>query len=273
MAAPQSLTHDTVDDLVGALQRGRSSPDDAARLFIAHHVEPFLELALATAVDPADALAGGPWAVGPGLAAFRRALAANRDVWTGAGGIGFYRTRSAPEDRDEGVWTHFRFKAQLAAESCGFHRQTAKRLVGAIGEIEDNIHEHSGARRSGVVAFQARPAAKDRPAAFAFVVGDAGMGVLDSLRRSPRYTALDGHGEALSLALSDGESRFAHEDPARGTGFRGLFVGLASLRGRLRFTSGDHALAIQGRSPSRSAARLIQKPLGRGFFASVVCAP
>jgi hypothetical protein len=107
---------------------------------------------------------------------------------------------------------------------------------------------------------------------FEFIVADQGIGVLDSLRSSVEYAALNDSGEALSLTPTDGVSRFG-SGSTRGLGFRPLFIGLANLKGALRFRSGDHALLIDGRNPSLITARLAEKPTIKGFLASIVCEP
>ena len=127
-----------------------------------------------------------------------------------------------------------------------------------------NIYEHSDAARTGLIAFMARSGS------FEFVATDRGKGVLDSLRTCPQYTSLDDYGEALRLTLTDGISRHG-AGTGRGKGFRPLFIGIANLNGSLRFRSGDHALVIDGRSPSLMTARLAEKPKISGFFASAKC--
>jgi hypothetical protein len=64
-------------------------------------------------------------------------------------------------------------------------------------------------------------------------------------------------------------SRFGAPD--RGKGFRPIFTGLANLSGLLRFRSGDHALGIDGQSPSLVKAHTAQKLILPGFLASVTC--
>ena len=103
---------------------------------------------------------------------------------------------------------------------------------------------------------------------FEFVAADRGIGILRSLQRCTTYASLPDHGKALEAALTDGTSRFG-SDGRRGYGFRPIFTGLTNLRGSLRFRSGDHALLMDGTSPSLTTAQLAQKPLLDGFFASV----
>jgi hypothetical protein len=130
--------------------------------------------------------------------------------------------------------------------------------------MQSNIYEHSQASRTGIVAFKATPGT------FEFVVCDRGIGVLKSLQGCPAYADLTDHGQALKLTLGDGISRHGLQS-GRGLGFRPLFRGLANLNGVLRFRSGDYALTIEGQNPGMIPAKLWQKPIIQGFFASVIC--
>jgi hypothetical protein len=78
------------------------------------------------------------------------------------------------------------------------------------------------------------------------------------------------HRAEKSGALQDGNSRYGVA-AGRGMGFRPLFIALANLNGTLRFRSGDHALTIDGHSPTLIMAKLAQKPHIRGLIASVSC--
>jgi anti-sigma regulatory factor (Ser/Thr protein kinase) len=75
--------------------------------------------------------------------------------------------------------------------------------MGAFGELQDNVFEHSGRPESGVVAYAANNDA------FEFVVADAGRGVLARLRENPEFSLLADSGAALRVAASDGASRHA----------------------------------------------------------------
>jgi hypothetical protein len=266
---PMELTHDLADEVLRAVRDGKLNPDELTAVFVAHEIGPAVELAITLASDPIDGLGNKNFSAAPSLTNFWRSLSSNKPIWVDevAGRSGFYRTRKSPSTRDENLHTFFSFNAQLAAEASGFARRTAKALVGAMGEIEDNIYEHSGAYKTGIIAFQSARGA------FTFVVADAGMGVLDSLRQSQEFAELKDHGLALELALQDGVSRLSDVEPHRGQGFHSLFVGLASLKGHLRFASGDHALIMRSNRLIRSEAHLIQKTLGRGFVVSITCRP
>jgi hypothetical protein len=141
---------------------------------------------------------------------------------------------------------------------------TPAHLAAAMEEMEGNIHDHAEAPETGVLAFRAASGV------FEFVVADRGIGVLASLRSCPDYEGLQDHGRALNAALTDGTSRHG-SNSGHGHGFRDMFIGLMNLQASLRFRSGDHALIMDGTSPTLATAQLAQKPMINGFFASVRC--
>lgn len=179
--------------------------------------------------------------------------------------VGAILTERDPYQEDPVTWTQFCRKAQEAAEFAGLPKELARGLVGALRELETNIHEHSGRAQDGVIGF------RGTPKAFEFVVADSGIGVLAGLRGASRYSAMTDAGLALRTALTDGQSRLLDDDPDRGFGFHELFVNLANLNGELRFRSDDHALSIDGSGPALPQARLAQKARLQGFVISVVC--
>jgi hypothetical protein len=161
-------------------------------------------------------------------------------------------------------WTSFKLEAHKAALAAGFPAQTVSRLMGAMGEIVDNVLEHSEAAATGFVVFGGRPGS------FEFAVADAGIGALASLRSNTEYAYLTDEGDALQCALTDGDSRFG-KAAKRGTGFSTLFRSLVNMNASLRFRSGDHALSMQGTSPTLVNAHVARKPRASGFLTSVRC--
>lgn len=161
-------------------------------------------------------------------------------------------------------FTGFGIRAKNAAVAAGAPPAAATSLIGAIQELRDNVVEHSGRTRSGIVAYVA---ASDR---FEFCVADAGKGVLASLREHSAYASLTGSGEALRTALKDGESRFG-PGTGRGYGFRELFRGMQKIPGTLHFKSGDHQLEHESSAPSLGEFRLSQCAELRGFLISAIC--
>jgi hypothetical protein len=200
-----------------------------------------------------------------GIADLYTALSNRHHLWvcpktTMAGVFRTYERRPS----DETSWNMFSIAAERAAVSAGFPKRIAVQLAAAMGEMEGNIYEHSRLSKSGVLVF------RGVPGMFEFVVADRGIGVLNSLRTCAEYANVVDDGDALSMVLRDGVSRFGSGE-GRGHGFRPLFTGLANLNGALRFRSGDHALTIAGYNPSAMHYRVAKKVSVPGFFASIRC--
>ena len=178
--------------------------------------------------------------------------------------MGFIRRRRTGPDADNRL-TSFLIKRSTAAHNvAGLPRQAARYLAMAMEEMENNVHDHSEASDTGLLAFRAATGV------FEFVASDRGIGTLTSLQRSPEYRSMYDHGVALRAALDTGTSRYG-PNSGHGNGFRPIFLGLAELNGELRFRSGDHALIIDGTSPELATSQLQQKPFMDGFFVSVRC--
>lgn len=179
--------------------------------------------------------------------------------------LGAIMTSRDPKLEEPVQWVQFCRKAQEAAELAALPKELAQGLVGAVRELETNIHEHSGRAHDGLIAF------RSTATEFEFVVADSGSGVLAGLQGTARYAFLTDAGIALKTALADGQSRLLDVDPGRGFGYHELFVNLANLNGELRFRSDDHALTIDGSGPALPRAQLAQKARLQGFVISVVC--
>jgi hypothetical protein len=102
------------------------------------------------------------------------------------------------------------------------------------------------------------------------MIADGGIGVLESLRSHPSYSHVQDYGGALRTALSSGETRFGRGS-GHGTGFDTVFRNMASLKGFLRFRSGDHSLELTGISPRLVDAKLRQRAFVEGFQVSITC--
>ncbi len=155
-------------------------------------------------------------------------------------------------------------RAKLAATNAGFASDEAGQFVAAMGELRSNIIEHSERKNTGYLAYDTRPKR------FEFVVADAGIGVLQSLRSHSHFSSVGDAGTALRLALSEGVSRH-YDDKDRGKGFRPIFVGLANASRHLRFRSGDHSREIERKSDGTLPATTRQLSQLRGFLSSVTC--
>ncbi|MGT2503242.1 hypothetical protein ACVOMS_25540 [Bradyrhizobium guangxiense] len=193
-----------------------------------------------------------------------RAAVGGSERWSSphGSGSGFFRCDAL--QTEPARWTAFKLDAHKGALAAGFLSHAVSRLLGAMGEITDNVLEHSQSASTGFVVFAARPGA------FEFAVADDGIGALASLRSNPEYAHLLDEGDALLCALTDGESRFG-KAAQRGAGFSTLFRSLANMNASLRFRSGDHALSMQGKSPTLINAHVARKPRASGFMVSVCC--
>jgi len=149
-------------------------------------------------------------------------------------------------------------KAMLLPTSAN---QAKARICGALQELVDNILDHSGAPRTGIAGFLVSAQH------FELSVGDAGMGMLASLRSNPTFSYLTDAGSAMAVGLEEGNSRYGLQD--RGFGFGTLFRALNTLNAELRFRTGDYALEVAGRSPTLRNNRISQKAVLQGFVASV----
>lgn len=161
------------------------------------------------------------------------------------------------------AWPDFMIRAKRAAKDAGFSDDHAAKLAAAIGELYSNVIEHSHNASTGYIVF----CAKNR--SFEFVVADAGIGVLSSLRSNPKFASLADSGTALELALSQGVSR--HTEAGHGNGFQPLFVGLANISRFIRFRSDDHSRELTRSADRQIASMTRQVSMLRGFFCSVMC--
>ena len=163
----------------------------------------------------------------------------------------------------EAYWDAFMFAMYKAMVAAGFPKPFGRGLVGAMDEMQNNIHDHSTDIGTGLVAYRVDA---DR---VEWVVTDRGVGILAGLK-SGAFPLLTDSGEALKTALVDGRSRLG-VGTGRGYGFRELFKAMSARHGSLRFRSDDQALTIRGVSPSLSLARLQQRARVSGFHVTVVC--
>ncbi|MEY9594816.1 hypothetical protein ABIA06_007107 [Bradyrhizobium yuanmingense] len=256
-----SLTFAALDGIAFAAARGRLCD---VPTYVADDLGPLVEmvqLARAGLLPPPNS---APWLRSNGTDAVLRGAVSSSERWTSphGGSSGFLRCDVLQEETKR--WTSFKLEAHKAAISAGFAGQAVSRLIGAMGEIADNVLEHSEAVPTGFIVFCSRPGC------FEFAVADNGIGTLASLRSNPEYAHLADEGDALQCALTDGESRYG-KGATRGTGFSTLFRSLVNMNASLRFRSGDHALSMQGTSPTLVNAHVARKPRASGFMTSVRC--
>lgn len=153
--------------------------------------------------------------------------------------IEFCPTPQTAEEVDDPHWIAFCQRLMNAGLRAGLSKKFSQGLVGTMEEMMSNIIEHSECARSGIVGY--RWTLEE----FEYVVADSGIGVMTSLLKHPDYSWIEDAGEALEVAVSDGESRYG-KAAHRGTGFHHLLYNIASRDIYLRFRSGDHCYSIDG---------------------------
>lgn len=262
MPETESLTFAALDGIAFAAARGRlgASPE-----FVAGELGPLIEMFQLARTGLLPPPTSAPWLQLNGTATVLRAAVEGADRWTSPLGNGSGFLRCDLLQTEPTRWTSFKLEAHKAALAAGCPSQAVSRLMGAMGEIADNVVEHSESSSTGFVVFAGLAGF------FEFAIADNGIGVLASLRSNPEYAHLVDEGDALQCALTDGESRFG-KAAQRGTGFSTLFKSLANMNASLRFRSGDHALDMHGKSPTLVNAHVARKPRAAGFMVSVRCA-
>ena len=262
--ARKQLLFSDVDGLAFAAARGTLDDARLAVTFVPQRLGPLLELLQLSVGGRMPRL--DKWLSLNSVAPFVSALERARESWVAPVNqhAGFIRAARRGPDGDS-LLTGFLMNAKRAGrEVAGLSAAVAGQLVAAMEELEGNIHEHAEAPETGVLAYRAQLGA------FEFVAADRGIGILRSLRCCAAYAALPDDGKALEVALTDGVSRHG-PDSRHGYGFRPIFTGLMHLNGELRFRSGDHAITMDGTSPTLGTSRITQKAPIDGFFASVRC--
>lgn len=153
--------------------------------------------------------------------------------------VEFSRTPQTKEEAEDPNWMAFCKRLMSAGIKAGLPRSFSQGLAGTLEEMTSNIIEHSESASSGVTGY------RWVSGEFEYVVADRGIGVLSSLRQHADYSWLEDAGEALEVAVCDGESRHGRS-AHRGTGFHYLLYNIASRDSYLRFRSGDHCYSIDG---------------------------
>jgi len=153
--------------------------------------------------------------------------------------VEFCPTPQTAAEVDDPHWIAFCQRLMNAGMKAGLSKKFAQGLVGTMEEMTSNILEHSECASSGIVGY------RWIPDEFEYVVADSGIGVMTSLMKHPDYSWLEDAGQALEVAVSDGESRYG-KAAHRGTGFHYLLYNIASRDSYVRFRSGDHCYSIDG---------------------------
>lgn len=172
------------------------------------------------------------------------------------------------ESFDENLHRYLLGASEVLA-SAGFPDKARQRLLGALGELLDNVFQHTGGCQWALSAYEV-----DGNGRFSAVVADDGEGVLASYRRNGQVGLQDGASQALDLAVLQHRSCTGRAD--RGLGFRELMDALRSLDALIRVRSDDASLTVAaGALASGEPARLSEEFELRGFvvgFAASLCA-
>lgn len=179
--------------------------------------------------------------------------------------IEFFRVPQSDEEVEDPNWNAFCLRLMYAGVAAGLSKELSQALAGTFEEMTGNLMEHSEAPQSGIVGYRCSTGE------FEYVVADAGIGVLNSLRQHSDYSWLSDSGEALETAVSSGESRHGRRQ-LRGFGFNKLMLNIAQRNSYLRFRSGDHSYSIDGTRPT-SLQKTQHCAHYQGFLISVISRP
>lgn len=163
-------------------------------------------------------------------------------------------------------WTAFVKRAEVTARSIGIAEHVAAAIAGAILELADNVMQHSEAPTTGIAGFS------QLNGHFEYVVADAGIGMLRSLRKAPEFQSLRDDLEALPLAITPGVSRRGR-DSGYGYGFRQVFAPLRVASGAIRLRSGRAALRVAGFGVTPDQANCSQRPNHHGVVVTASIYP
>lgn len=176
--------------------------------------------------------------------------------------VEFCFTPHTEDEIDDPRWVAFCKRLMDAGIKAGLSKGFSQGLVGTLEEMTSNVFEHSENAESGLTGY------RWSFGEFEYVVADRGIGVLASLLKHSEYSWLDDAGQALEVAVCDGESRFGR-DAHRGTGFHHLLYNVASRDSYVRFRSGDHCYTIDG-TVQPILKRTYPCPPFNGFLISLV---
>jgi hypothetical protein len=162
------------------------------------------------------------------------------------------------ESFDESV-NRYLMGASGVLAGASFPDKARKRLLGALGELLDNVFQHAGRSQWALSAYEV-----DGSGRFSAVVADDGEGVLASYHRNGQLGLQEGASQALDLAVLQHRSCTGRSD--RGLGFRELMDALRSLDALIRVRSDDASLTLAaGGAASGEPARLSEEFELRGF--------
>ena len=132
--------------------------------------------------------------------------------------------------------------------------------------MADNMVQHSEAIDSGIAAF----ARSDN--LFEYVVGDAGIGLLQSLKKAPEFRSLRDDIEALPLAVTPGVSRRGRRDWVWLWLWRSVSP-IKAASGTVRLRSGRAVIQMSGVTDMPDRGQCSQRPDHQGVVVAVELTP
>lgn len=157
-------------------------------------------------------------------------------AWAKCDQIGVLRLpHSEGADSDEDVKHAFLLELRKRLDDESVAAPSAQAIVGATGEMVDNIWQHAGPGQDAIAAFQIQ--AKS----LWISIGDCGRGMLATYATHDDVKTTH---DALRAAVR--EHRSSTRQPGRGQGFRKLLDVLSSMDASLRVRTGDASLETEG---------------------------
>lgn len=253
------LTFSDLDGICFAAERNKLDGYQSRSFHLAD-LGPWVEMLRLRSKGALDGAPSGLFASTPSTAHMEDALEPSARI-TGAAPMphSFVVRPTSPSFQLESL-SAFGIAVQKSAGAARMTKAAILRISSPLGEIFDNIHEHSEAYETGMAAF------RSLPGSFEFVVADAGVGVLSSLKRSSRFADLADDGQAITRAIQPNVSRF--EEPGHGHGFDRLVEGMANLNSELRFRTGDALLQMSSVDGQRLRPILARRPRIEGLIIS-----
>ena len=195
----------------------------------------------------------------------RQAPRVSQEDLYGAPAFEFWPAPREDEISDQG-WLLFQGRFKRSLQQRGFGTKMALALSKAMGDMADNVVQHSAKTTAssapGIVGYHVGARS------MTYAVADVGRGVLDSLRENPKWSGLQNSKIALREAICNFATRRA--DRKVGNGFQDVHKSLVDLNGDLRFRSGDGVLTMKGASERREGVGEFTAPLC-GFQLCVTC--
>lgn len=179
-------------------------------------------------------------------------------------GLEFFPIRGR-EWADAQTYHPFESRFCKAAKQAGFGN-IADALSGALGEMADNVTQHSGldptCPAAGIIGYYVSDGH------VAFSIADLGRGVLHSLKENQKWEQLQNSKDALMAIIQQHASRRPYGGD--GEGFKEVFRSLANLNGLIELFSGDGRIRITNTPSGRQASPQFTGLLS-GFQITVNC--